>query len=165
MSKRWKIAVITVFAAAVLCIGMIFAFRAVTQHEWDVQRMAVQTAYKKTILAKVMKVERFVGDKSYTVIYGEDKIGQPVYVWVADDEIRTEMGSAGWNADQAEAMLMSKHPQADVLRVMLGIQDGQPVWEVFYKMKTEEASSDQYFYEYYTFKGGQSLDTWRLSIQ
>lgn len=165
MSKSSKIAIMAVFAAAVVCIGMIFAFRAVTEPEWDVQRMAVQTAYEKTILAKAVKVERFVGDKTYTVIYGEDKIGQPVYVWVADDEIRTEMGSAGVNADQAEAMVTAKHPQADVLRVMLGIQDGQPVWEVFYKMKPENASRVQYFYDYYTFKDGQPLDTWRLSIQ
>nr|WP_245247214.1 MULTISPECIES: DUF5590 domain-containing protein [unclassified Paenibacillus] len=152
-------------AAAVLCIGMILAFRAVTNKEWNVQRMAVQTAYEKTLLAKAIKVERFVSDKSYTVIYGEDKIGQPVYVWVSDDEIRTEMGTAGLNADQAKEMVKAKHPHADVLRTMLGIQDGQPVWEVFYKMKVEGASRVQYFYDFYTFKDGQPIDTWRLSTQ
>ncbi|WP_054818315.1 MULTISPECIES: DUF5590 domain-containing protein [unclassified Paenibacillus] len=165
MSKSWKIAAIAVFAAAVLCIGMIIAFRAVTEREWGIQRMAVQTAYEKTILAKANKVERFVGDKTYTVIYGEDKIGQPIYVWVAEDEIRTEMGSAGLSAGQAEALVKTKHPQADVLRVMLGVQDGQPVWEVFYKLKPENASRDQYFYDFYTFKDGLHRDTWRLSIQ
>lgn len=165
MSKRWKFAAISIAAAAVLCIGMIFAFRTVTEKEWDVQRLAVQTAYEKTLLAKAIKVERFVSDKSYIVIYGEDKIGQPVYVWVSDDDIRTEMGSAGMNADQAKELVKAKHPQADVLRTMLGIQDGRPVWEVFYKMKPDGMSHVQYFYDFYSFKDGQPIDTWRLSTQ
>ncbi|MCP3772405.1 DUF5590 domain-containing protein [Paenibacillus sp. MZ04-78.2] len=164
MRKAWKITIIAGTAAVVIVTGMIMAFNSIMDKEWTEQRAAILAAYEKTILTKAMKVERFVAEKSYTVITGEDKIGQPIYVWVGQDEMHTEMGSSGIDAAQAEAKVRTAHPEAKVLRTTPGIRSGQLVWEVFYKLQPE-GKIEQHFYDYYTFKDGQAIDTLRLTIQ
>lgn len=164
MRKTWKITIIAGAAAVVIVTGMSMAFNFIMDKEWTEQRAAVLTAYEKTVLSKAVKVERFVAEKPYTVITGEDKIGQPVYVWVGQDEIHTEMGSAGIDAAQAEAKVKAAYPEAKVLRTTPGIRSGQLVWEVFYKLQPE-GKPEQHFYDYYAFKDGQAIDTLRLTIQ
>ncbi len=46
---------------------------------------------------------------------------------------------------------------------MPGKLGNEYVWEVFYKKK--ENSGTRYFYDYYKFKDGHYMDTYRLSLQ
>ncbi|MFE5317220.1 DUF5590 domain-containing protein [Paenibacillus sp. NPDC056579] len=160
-----KIAVAAVAAAALLLFFGLRFINAVQEDEWKIQRSAVQTAYEKTILTKADKVERFVGDKAYTVIRGEDKIAQKLIVWVGEDEIFTQMQSDGVTEEQVLSVLQTKQPTADVLRTMPGVLNGNLVWEAFYKLPADETGSERFYYDYYSFKDGAWLDTYRLSIQ
>jgi uncharacterized protein YpmB len=158
---RWLV------GGAVLCIlaGYLFirSFYALQEGEWSVERNAVLTAYQKSILVKPLKVERFVGNKAYTVIEGEDKIGQPVIVWVSDDEVVTEMAADGVNKEVIEAKMQEEQPDAALMRITPGKVNDQLVWEAFYKIKAD--NDFKYFYNHYSFRDGALIDTYRLSLQ
>lgn len=160
-----KIAVAVVAATALLLFFGLRFINAVQEDEWKIQRNAVQTAYQKTILTKADKVDRFVGDKAYTVIRGEDKIAQKVIVWVGEEEIFTQMAADGITEDQVSSLVVTKQPTADILRLMPGVLNGNLIWEAFYKLPADETGSERFYYDYYTFKDGTWLDTYRLSIQ
>ncbi|WP_054800084.1 DUF5590 domain-containing protein [Paenibacillus sp. EPM92] len=165
MRKRWKWSLSAAAILIVAAVGFNWLYRAVSADEWTVQRAAVISAYEKTVLTKAVKVERFISDKSYTVITGENKLGQPVYVWVGENEIRTEMAASGIPMSEAAAKVTAKHPSATILRATPGIMNDKPVWEVFYKLTPEGQDREQHFYDYYQFQDGAWIDTWRLSIQ
>lgn len=160
-----KITIVAVAAVALILFFGVRFINAVQEDEWKIQRNAVQTAYQKTLLTKADKVERFVGDKSYTVIYGEDKIGQQVIVWVGEDEIFSQMAADGVSEDKIDSLVQSKHANADILRTMPGVLGGKLIWESMYKLPADETGSEKYYYDYYSFNDGAYLDTWRLSIQ
>lgn len=165
MFTRWKIGIAAVALFIALLAAAWWLFSSVMNPEWSMQRAAISEAYAKTVLAKAAKVDRFVGDETFTVIQGEDKIGQPLIVWVSDkNTIYTEMASGGITAAQAEDALKARQPEAELIRVMPGMQNGQPVWELFYKVRAED-KREHYFYDYYAFKDGGYIDTWRLTIQ
>ncbi|CAG7648775.1 DUF5590 domain-containing protein [Paenibacillus allorhizosphaerae] len=165
MQTKWKV-ILLLSAIVIVAVALSsWFFNSVMKEEWNRERAAVLSAYEKTILTKAVKVDRFVGQKPYTVIQGEDKIGQPVVVWVAEDEIRSEMAAGGITAQQAELATMERHADATIVRALPGIMNNAPVWEIFYKLPPGEEKKDQYFYDYYTFKDGQLMDTWRLSIR
>ncbi|PZE21907.1 DUF5590 domain-containing protein [Paenibacillus xerothermodurans] len=161
---------IRIAAAAVVITSLLLFFsirfvNSVQEDEWKIQRTAVLTAYEKTILTKVNKVERFVGEKPYTVIQGEDKIGHKMIVWVGEDSLHTQMASEGLAVENVEPLVLARQPGAEVLRSTPGILNGMFVWEVFYNVSSEESGDDRYYYDYYNFKDGSHIDTYRLSIQ
>jgi uncharacterized protein YpmB len=108
-------------------------------------------------------VDSFYGDEPFQIVYGEDKIGQKVVVWVSGHEVHTEMAAEGFTEDQVRETMFKKDPGFEILRIMPGKKAGDYVWEVFYKKKDD--SGTRYFYDYYTFSSGTYIDTYRLSLQ
>lgn len=159
-----KIAVAAMAAAALLLFFGVRFFNTVHEKEWQIQRAAVQTAYQKTVLTKADKVDRFVGDKPFTVIQGENKIGQKMIVWVGESEVYSQMAADGVNADKVSAAVLAHQADAEIVRLMPGVLNGTLIWEAFYKVKSQD-DGDRYYYDYYSFKEGTLLDTYRLSIQ
>jgi uncharacterized protein YpmB len=161
--KMWA----SIVVAAVLFIFLASRFyNTVQEDEWKLQRSAVQTAYEKTILTHVTKVENFVGEQVYTIVQGEDKLGQKMVVWVGQDQIYTQMAADGVTQDQVRLLVMERRPDADILRIMPGVLNGALIWEAFYKVVPEEAADNtRYYYDYYAFKDGTYIDTYRLSIE
>jgi uncharacterized protein YpmB len=153
-----------VAAALLLFLGMHF-FNSVQEKEWALQRTDVQTAYQKSNLTKASKVETFVGEKTYTIIHGENKIGQKLIVWVGGNEVYSQMAADGVTVEAIKAILLTRQPTANMKRIVPGVLNGNLVWEVFYKIDAEESNPDRYYYDYYSFKDGSWTDTYRLSIQ
>jgi uncharacterized protein YpmB len=162
---KMKITVAALLAAALLLFFGIRFYSSVQENEWKVQRNAVLTAYQKNILTKVSRVDNFVGDQPYTIIQGEDKIGQKLIVWVGSDNIYTQMASDGVTQDSVKALALARQPEADIMRIIPGVWNDTLVWEVFYKTPVEDTGSGHYFYDYFAFKDGGWMDTYRLSIQ
>lgn len=162
---KMKITAAVVVAAALLLFLGIYFFNTVEEKEWALQRTDVQTAYQKTILTKASKVERFVGEQTYTIIHGEDKIGQKLIVWVGGNQIYSQMVADGVAAEGIKAITLTRQPTANIKRMVPGVWNGNLVWEVFYKTDAEESNPDRYYYDYYAFKDGAWMDTYRLSIQ
>jgi uncharacterized protein YpmB len=129
---------------------------------WDEKAAAVEKAYEKTILAKATKVESFYGDGPLQIVFGEDKLGHKVIVWVSDKDAHAEMADEAFTEQQVRETMHKKDPSLELLRVMPGIVEGKYVWEVFYKKTLD--SGTRYFYDYYTFQDGTYIDTYRLSL-
>ncbi|NHN28679.1 cell wall elongation regulator TseB-like domain-containing protein [Paenibacillus agricola] len=152
-------------AAALLLFLCIQFYNSVQEKEWALQRADVQTAYEKTILTKASKVEKFVGEQTYTIIHGEDKIGQKLIVWVGGNQIFSQMAADGMTSEAIKAIVLTRQPAANLKRIVPGVWNGNLVWEVFYKIDAEASNPDRYYYDYYAFKDGVWMDTYRLSIQ
>jgi len=160
---NWKRTVtLGAFILLTLCVVLSRFYLYVQNEHWDENSKAVETAYEKTILTKATKVESFYGDETFKVVYGEDKIGQPVLVWVSDKDVHTEMVSEGFTEAQVRETMLKKGADLQIMRILPGKLGDEYVWEVFYKKQDD--SGTRYFYDYYKFKDGTYMDTYRLSL-
>jgi uncharacterized protein YpmB len=160
----WKrLTVIGVFVLVALIFVFSRFYMNVQNEHWNEKTQAVETAYEKSILTKATNVESFYGDDPVQIVFGEDKIGQKVIVWVSDKNVHTEMASEAFTEEQVRETMRKKDPSLELLRVMPGLIESKYVWEVFYKKK--DNTGTRYFYDYYTFQDGTYIDTYRLSLQ
>ncbi|MEC0232197.1 cell wall elongation regulator TseB-like domain-containing protein [Paenibacillus alba] len=155
---------ITLGVFIIVTLGVVLSrfYLNVQSEHWDGKSKAVETAYEKSIMTKATKVDFFYGDEPFQIVYGEDKIGQDLIVWVSDKEIHSEMANEGFTEEQVRDIMLKKGQDFEVQRVMPGKLGQDYVWEVFYKR--QEDGGTRYFYDYYKFKDGQYLDTYRLSL-
>ncbi|OPH47079.1 hypothetical protein BC351_11235 [Paenibacillus ferrarius] len=156
---------ITLGVFIILTLGVVLSrfYLNVQSEYWDGKSKAVETAYEKSIMTKATKVDFFYGDEPFQIVYGEDKIGQNLIVWVSDKEVHSEMSDEGFTEDQVRDVILKKGQDFEVQRVIPGKLGQDYVWEVFYKR--QEDGGTRHFYDYYKFKDGQYLDTYRLSLQ
>jgi uncharacterized protein YpmB len=160
----WKrTLVIGIFIIGTLIFVLSRFYLNVQGEHWNENTKAVETAFERTILAKATTVESFYGDEPYQVIFGEDKIGQKVIVWVSNKEVHTEMSADGFTEQQVREVMSKKGPENEILRIMPGKMQNKYVWEVFYKKN--DPTGMRYFYDYYNFQDGTYIDTYRLSLQ
>lgn len=164
MRTRTKVAIGTTIAAALLIYGGTTWFQNVQASEWMREDDAVKTAYEKTILASATHTEPFVGDRPYTIVYGQDKAGQDVIVWVSETDIHAEYAVSGVTKEEVRAKLLKNDPANQPLRITLGKLDDAYAWEVFYKRKDADGITRS-FYDYYRFQDGALIDTWKLSLR
>jgi uncharacterized protein YpmB len=160
---RTKFIVSAVFGTALILTLIIFFYNTLQASTWSEQTQAVQIAYEKTILAKASKVETFAGEQPYDIIYGEDKLGQKLIVWVGPAGTHTEYEADGISRDEVNQKVLRNDPTVQIVRTMPGKLFDDYVWEVFYK-KPEEGR-ERYYYDFYLFTDGSLLDTYQLSLQ
>jgi uncharacterized protein YpmB len=161
---NWK-RTVTFGAFILLTLSVVLSrfYLDVQNVHWGENSKAVETAYEKTILTKAKKVESFYGDEPFKIVTGEDKIGQPVVVWVSDKDVHTEMANDAFTEAQVRETMLKKGSDYQVQRVLPGKLGDVYVWEVFYKK--QDGSGTRYFYDYYKFNDGSYVDTYRLSLQ
>ncbi|MCY7476147.1 DUF5590 domain-containing protein [Paenibacillus larvae] len=134
-----------------------------TEH-WNEKTKAVEAAYAKTVLTKADKVTPFHGTSSYQIVYGQDKLGNPVIVWVGENgEVHTERADQNYMEQQVRNEVSKKHEGAEILRINAGKLKDEYVWEVFYSVKDNKTK--RYYYDYYKFADGTFIDTYTLSLQ
>ncbi|OCT12702.1 hypothetical protein A8709_33405 [Paenibacillus pectinilyticus] len=162
MNKKRTIT-LGVFIVATLGVVLSRFYLNVQNEHWDEKRVAVEKAYQSTMMTKASKVDFFYGDEAFQIVYGENKLGQNLVAWVSDKDVHTEMTDEAFTEDQVRAEVSKKDASTEIERVMPGKLGNDYVWEVFYKTKNDRGT--RYFYDYYTFKEGKFLDTYRLSLQ
>ncbi|MEW9698936.1 DUF5590 domain-containing protein [Paenibacillus sp. SI8] len=161
---NWKRTVaLSVFILLTLGVVLSRFYLDVQNEHWDENSKAVEIAYEKSILTKASRVESFYGDDPFKIIYGEDKVGQSVLVWVYGNDVHTEMTDDAFTEAQVRELMLKKGLDYQVQRVLPGKLGNVYVWEVFYKKQDETGT--RYFYDYYNFKDGTYMDTYRLSLQ
>jgi uncharacterized protein YpmB len=159
LTKKIVFGAIAIFS--LLLFGLSQFFQTIQAGAWSEERQAVETAYQKTIMAKAVKVDTFVGTKTYKIVYGEDAIGQQVIVWLGETEIHTEYAADGLNDKDLRIKFAAKEPSAKLLRILPGKINEAFVWELFYE-KPGENGRPNYYYDYVTFKDGTLIDTYDL---
>ncbi len=136
-------------------------FQSIQAGNWAEETQAVDTAYKQTIMAKATKVETFINDQTYKIVYGEDVVGQKLIVWISGEEIHTEYVADGLDDKELRKQFAQKQPTAKLMRVLPGKFKDRFVWELYYK-KPGKSGRTTYYYDYINFKDGLLLDTYNL---
>lgn len=153
-------------AIAALCVLIFLFFRsvdAVISREWDDKQRAVQIAYRQTMMAEADRVEPFVGEHPYQIVFGKDKLGQRMIVWVSDAEVHAAYASEGISENDLRSKLKQLDPTVQIIRVTPGKLGDDYVWEAYYKLI--ENAEEEYYYSYYRFSDGAHLDTYHLTFQ
>lgn len=123
---------------------------------------AVNRALAQSSLVTVDHVEFFAGAVDYVVVFGNNTDGEPLLVWVGDEDLHEEK-AADVTREEIRFQVLESHGPVDIIRVTPGKLQEDYVWEVFFKKKEENGV--RHYYEYYTYTDGEWLDTYRLSLQ
>lgn len=158
-NHKWLIR-IALAGTIVGAAGILLFLNGIFDSEWGEKKAAVEAAYRQTMMTKADRVEPYVGDRPYTIVYGEDKIGQPMIVWVSGADVHSEYATNGISADKAAALTKEKDPNNQIIRTTPGKLGDDYIWEIYYKRKAD--GGDQYFYDYYRFADGILIDTYKL---
>ncbi|HZG85284.1 hypothetical protein [Paenibacillus sp.] len=169
--RRRKLGLRTILAAGLLlAVGALFGSRfygTVQEPYWDVVERAESRAMEELQFAAVTSVERFVGDQPITVVtgvYGEGEERTPVIAWLwGEDGAHVERLDAGVAREELKARVLRERPEARLLRIAPGKLGEEYVWEVYYEVQEDEASRK--YYEYYRFRDGAKLETYRLALE
>ena len=147
---------------ASIAAAFFFFYWSVHDQEWSRRSMAAEAVTSATYMTVVERVETFVGDKTYSIVFGKDGEGKDAIAWFdpEEDTVHLEYVTNGITEDEARQKVKSAHPESEILRATPGVWDGVYLWEVFYRLDGEDGS--HYYYDYYRFSDGEKIDTWRL---
>lgn len=157
----------TLFGAVILLIALgygVFRFyNSVQANEWNTHAKAAETVTQSTYMTHVDRVETFRGEQPYSIVFGTDSNGKEAIAWVGTDEkdVHMEYIADGTSEDDIRGKVLQRAPDAEIERILPGKLNGELVWEVFYKRR--ETDGVRYYYDYYRFKDGTEIDTWKLS--
>lgn len=159
-----KIVMLFLALLVVLIIFIVYYFNEIQQDYWEEQRIAKQIAGSQLNMVSFDDIQLYSGEQAYQVVFGKNDNDQELIVWVHDMQVTNYVyANEGLSKDEILAQVTRKHPDATIVRAIPGIQDDQIVWEVFYKLKTEQGIRP--YYDYYRFSDGAWLDTYVLAIK
>lgn len=86
--------------------------------------------------SNVTKFYLFNTDKTYYTIQGVDKDGKEIYAITPSDggDVTILQQSAVVNEQEARSITLQDKPDVEVLEARLGLLNGEPVWEINYRM-------------------------------
>lgn len=160
---RNKILVSVVFGIILFIVVISRFYQSVQGEEWSAEQQAVKKAKSQTPVVSVDRVDPFTWDESYYVIFGKDAKKKELIVWIQDNgsKVETRYASDGVSREQTKNIFQAKQQGSSILRMTPGILSGAPVWEVFYTKLT--GTEKRYFYDFYQFKDGKFIVTYKLS--
>lgn len=163
MSKRVKMWIAIIVFFLLLVAGSFYWFVQSINDDFEERHQPrVEEALQRTALEKVTAVHSYVSDRTYTVISGKDKQNERMYAWVGWKYLRTAYASEGVDANQVRQQLAARQPQANVLRITLGIYDLEPAWEVYFD-DVNATGIQVKGYRYYRFTDGVELGSIQLT--
>ncbi|MDF2924426.1 MAG: hypothetical protein K0R57_3340 [Paenibacillaceae bacterium] len=157
MIAGWVLLIIT----AVLVVLYIFN-DSIIASEWDDKRKAVNRAYQESMLVTADKTEPFVGAEPYVIVFGKDKLGKEMIVWVSETELHSEYAADGVTSEAVTDKIMANDPANRIIRITPGKMEDDYVWEVYYQRPQD--SKTAHYYEYHRFADGTVLDTLQLGL-
>jgi len=167
--RRRNIGLRTLLAVGLLlAAGILFGSRfygTVQEPYWDVVGRAKARATDELQFASVASVERFVGDQPISVVtgvYGEEQVPAIAWLW-GEDGAHVERLDAGISREDLKARVLRERPDMRLLRITPGKLGAEYVWEVYYEI--QDAGASRKHYEYYRFRDGVKIETYRLAIE
>lgn len=160
--RKWTLSIII---GVLLCILILLSWLYYTAKDdfADAERTAIRWALELTSMTEVDHVEYFAGATNFTIVFGNNDIGEPLIVWVNDERIHEEMASDGVVKSTIRKRVIERHGTVDFVHITPGELGDQWVWEVFYKK--QDTQGTRHYYDYYTFKDGQWIDTYTLNLE
>jgi uncharacterized protein YpmB len=154
------LAISLLFVVILVVLGHRF-YQTIQRPLWSTVAEAQAAAIDKLNVKDITSVERFIGDREYTIVFATSAAGDEVVVWIWDDGLHIEKASDGLTKQEIKQKAIAEQPGKRILRIVPGKLREEYVWEVFYTMP--DNGSERHYYDYYRFSDGVKLDTYRLA--
>jgi uncharacterized protein YpmB len=163
-NRRWaKVLVIAAVGMTILIVlGHRFYVTAQTPY-WAALANAEAQAAERLNLKEIHAVERFVGDRPYSIVSGTNAADEDVIVWMWGDELHSKRQDAGLSREEMKALALKENPAKELLRITPGKLNDEYVWEVFYTLRSDKGTRK--YYDFYRFTDGVKIETYRLAIE
>lgn len=157
-SKKRRIIIISLLGLTFILFGLHRFYVYVHTDVWNEDAVAVQKAREQTDLVTAKRVDSFVWDDPYHIIFGENKDGESMIVWVGAGGVHAELQKNGWTREQLKEQILKEKPNISLMRLTPGYFQGQYVWEAFYKVNDDEGET-RFNYDFYRFTDGAWIET------
>lgn len=141
---------IAAFLLALSLIIIVIVFYNANRPFSDVQQTAETAALQADALNSVERTEIYNGSVSMVTVFGKDDEGneKAVFIEGKTGEILDEVEMQdGIDAQAAIKAVRAELSVEKVLHVVLGLEDGQPVWEVAFKGENGKLNYVYVFFE------------------
>lgn len=143
----------TIILISVILVSMIASFSIIYKNakapKNDAEVIATQMAEKEAGIVEVEKFYLYHGNSLVYTIIGKNKEGEPLTVFIPEDEKQEVMilqKDEGITEQEAINQLISDQGPKEILNVNLGLEEGNPVWELAY---LDHDSYLNYYYVYF----------------
>lgn len=144
---------ITAFLLTLITVIAITVFYNANKPIASVKNKAEDMAIQSGQITKVRDVQPYNGATSLVTVFGENKDGEQVAVFVQEtgaDQFKEVKLKDGITAKEAMQIVVEEQKPDKVMHVLLGLEEGEPIWEVAFK-----AESGKLNYVYIQFKDGK----------
>lgn len=142
---------------------IIWFYIAIQRPLWLQREQARNLILNETDIVTLESIHPFIEEKKYFVASGKDENGQPMVVWLSDDDIYAAYIADNFPPALVRQRLLEEEPDAIIIRLVPGVYHEERAWEVFYKK--EEAGGTRHYYTYYRFLDGEKLETYQLALE
>lgn len=152
LKNRTKWILIAIMAIVLVLFGLYRYYVYVQADTWKEEDAAILRAKQEAGLVKTTGTSKSVWDNVCWVVEGKNANGEDIMVWLEKDKKpHVELMKNGYSKDKMEQTLEQTMPDADIVRLLPGVYEGQYVWQLYYKQK------DHYYYQFFRFTDGQPV--------
>ncbi|MFC0188572.1 DUF5590 domain-containing protein [Fictibacillus aquaticus] len=143
--KKWWLIGAAAAAAVLWQAGSLYS--NVQSGQREISNDAQAIAKSGHNLAQITKTEHFYKNEAFEVVHGVGKDGQKMIVWVdGKGHTTAKSASSGLTEKEMIASIREQYGQVDIIDARIGMEDGQPLWEVVYK---DESGRYTFYYGYF----------------
>lgn len=127
---------ITAFLLTLFTVIAIAIFYTANKPISEEKNKAVEAAKRTGQIETILDVQPYNGTTSLVTVFGENPSGEKVAVFVddsKDDKFEEVKLTNGISAEQAMEIVLKEQKADEVMHVLLGIEDNEPIWEVAFK--------------------------------
>lgn len=144
----------------IVIIFIVFAyFYNIWSDEDQIKKQIIDKAYREvSILKSIDEIDYFSGDKQFYFIFGKNKAGFTVLVWLNDVEIHYRYLFDWVTKDQITVKTLNILPDVLIKRISAGINEkNKLIYEVLF-----EDSDGRLGYQYFYLENGEYIKTYLL---
>ncbi|MFC7370545.1 DUF5590 domain-containing protein [Fictibacillus iocasae] len=143
--KKWWLIGAAALVAVLLFAGSVYMEVKSGLHEESDK--AEKAAIREFNLVRITKSEHFYKNEAYEVVEGVDRSGRKMIVWVdSKGRATAQPADSGLNEKEIKEAVRSKYGNVEIIDARLGMEDGQPLWEVVY---TDRSGRYTFYYGYF----------------
>jgi uncharacterized protein YpmB len=124
--------------------------------QWDAEGTSLAKQY--TAIVTTDKISLYNGKESYVVVQGKTAQNIPMIAWFQNEKlVASENQKDITTEDTIKKSVLKQVPQAQKIRVIPGMENKAPIWEVTF---TDQDAKLNYYY--YHMKNGSFIRSYRL---
>lgn len=156
--KKWIIIGSSLFLFIMIILGVNLITSAVRAGE-SVDQNLILKGIKGTPLTTVTKAQYYFGTEPLIILFGKDRIGQEMVVWMREDGtiLHYDWQKNGITESVVLQLIKENHSVGRLIHIVPGIENGIYLWEALFRTK-----EGHYQYLYYDFNTGTFLRSIKL---